>query len=495
MKKHHHIKHKGRIILAIIILISIIFFISFKLVKRFDMVNKQVYHNYSIDLSANIEHLNSTEDILTYISEWAERQGVPSQMDEYKNLIFQKPATNGKEALPPTIICVDIDYQTINNNLSDISTAQYIVAAANDKNLTGGPLTVIFLNNENDSKIGAENLDPKFIKPESNIFYLTSNDISYSSRSSFARSISQIEINNENNVENRNCDTMIKIKIDGINPSANIISKHKEPSVISQLQSILTRLRSKSTYFQIANISVDDNGNLNPCSLEFDLLINKYDLDSYTKWLDNKSNKFVKKYKKDYPDISYKYEVVSDINSLPNTVFNSENIKSLSNILYTIKNGDYSFNDNEENNTKNQDLHIYGKNNICGIETKDYSIKLNILTEAYDKTYLEQINTENSTAASIFNAKYTIEKDIPAFENKNELLIKMLAKAYTKVNLFTNRNATLPEKWDEEFTTCSYLLEKNDNLNIIHLSISRNDGLNITNVLLNYHKWPTGKWI
>ena len=214
MKKHHHIKHKGRIILAIIILISIIFFISFKLVKRFDMVNKQVYHNYSLDLSANIEHLNSTEDILTYISDWAERQGVPSQMDEYKNLIFQKPATNGKEALPPTIICVDIDYQTINNNLSDISTAQYIVAAANDKNLTGGPLTVIFLNNENDSKIGAENLDPKFIKPESNIFYLTSNDISYSSRSSFARSISQIEINNENNVENRNCDTMIKIKID-----------------------------------------------------------------------------------------------------------------------------------------------------------------------------------------------------------------------------------------------------------------------------------------
>lgn len=493
MHKKHHIKHKFRIIVSLIILIAVVTGVTFKLIKRFDMVNKQVYRKYEDDLVTNIRQFHSTEDILNYIKGWGYKQGLDSITDESNNVIFQRPATTGNENNKPTVVCVDVDYLTINKNTSDISTAQYIAAAQNDQNLKGGAITVIFLNDDKNLNQGAKNLDSGFIPEGSSVFYLSSNEDSYSSRSSFARSVSNIHINN--GVEGRTCDTMLKIKIDGINISSAGDAQDSEPPVVSQLQAILTRLRSKSTQFQISKIALSDNGNLKPTSLELELLINNYDLDSYEKWLDEKSNKFEKKYKKDSPNISYTYEVVSDPSSLPTGVYGSECIKSLSNILYTIKNGDYKLEDTKDSDLSNPNIKRYGKNIITNISANNSSIDLRIVTDACNEKYLNQILNENSTAAAIFNSSYQADELVPAFNNKDHSLNKMLAKAYTKVNLFTDRNITLLEEWDECFTTCSYLNLKNNKLNTIHISISEKNGPNISNVLLNYHNWPNGKWI
>lgn len=493
MHKKHHIKHKFTIITSLIILIAIITGVSFKLIKRFDMVNKQVYRKYEADLITHIEQFHSTDDILNYIKDWGYKQGLNSITDENNNVIFQRPATNGNEKNHPTVVCVDVDYLTINKNTYDISTAQYIAAAQNDQNLKGGAINVIFLNDDKNLNLGARNLNSKFIPEGSSVFYLSSYKDSYSSRSSFARSTSTIHINND--LEARNCDTMIKIKIDGIDISASGDAQDSQPPIISQLQTILTRLRSKSTQFQISRIALSDNGNLKPTSLELDLLINNYDLDSYKKWLDDKSGRFEKKYKKKHPNVSYKFEVITDQSALPNEVYSSESIKSLSNILYTIKNGDYKFDDEKESDLSNPNIKRFGKNIISNILVDNSSIDLKIVTDACNEDYLSQIENENSTAAAIFNSSYQPGEHIPAFNNKDQSLNKMLAKAYTKVNLFTDRNITLPEEWDESFTTCSYLNLKNNKLNTIHISISEEDGPNVSNVLLNYHNWPMGKWI
>lgn len=493
MHKKHHIKHKSRIIVSLIILITIVTGVSFKLIKRFDMVNKQVYRIYEDDLRTHIEQFHSTYDILNYIKDWGYKQGLISIMDDSNNIIFQRPATAGNEGNNPTVVCVDVDYLTIDKNISDISTALYIAAAQNDQKLKGGAITVIFLNDDKNLNIGARDLDPEYIPSGASVFYLSSNKDSYSSRSSFARSVSNIHIDND--FEERTCDTMLKIKIEGVNMSSSGDAQDSQPPVIQQLQSILTRLRTKSTQFEISDISLSDNGNLKPTSLELNLLINNYDLEAYKKWLDDKSNKFEKKYKKNNPNISYTYEVITEQGSLPTYVYGSECIKSLSNILYTIKNGDYKFEDEKDNDLGNKNIKRYGKNIITNISTGSDSIDLKIVTDAIDEAYVAQIQDENSTAAVIFNSTYTSDEVIPAFNNKDHSLNKMLAKAYTKVNLFTDRNITLPEEWDESFTTCSYLNLKNDKLNTLHISISENDGPNISNVLLNYHNWPEGKWI
>lgn len=492
--KKPHIKHKAKLVTLLIIIIIVASFISYKLVKRFDMVNRQVYNNYSRDLSANLTQFKSTDDVLKYIRDWGARQGITSTTDDNGNVIFTKPATAGMEGRATTIVCVDIDYPNMHKNLSDISAAQYIAAAQNDEILKGGPITVIFFNNNNDLNSGVKNISASYIPANSNIFYLSENLETYTSRSSFARAVSNINI--EASKEPRTCDTMLKIRIGGISTSSPIGDKQfSQPGIISQLQALLTKLRSKSTEFQISNISLSNNGNLEPTSMEVDLLINQYDLETYKKWIDEKSAKFIKNHKKTYKDLSYTVEVVSDADSLPDTAYNSDSIKSLSNLLYTIKNGYYKFNDDVKNNTDNKDLSSYGINSITQINAKESSIDLNIVTEAYNDEYLSQIIGENSTAASIFNANHNVESRVTEFSNKDDKLTKMLAKAYTKVNLLTNRDISISEQWDEQYTTCSYLKDKNRNLNIIHIAISRSEGMNITNVLLNYHRWPNGKWI
>lgn len=493
MHKKHHIKHKFTIITSLIILIVIVTAVTFKLIKRFDMVNKQVYSKYEEDFKTHINQFNSTYDILNYISDWGYKQGLNSVVDENNNVIFQRPSSAGHEKDSPTVVCVDIDYLTINNSISDISTAQYIAAAQNDRNLKGGAITVIFLNDDKNLNSGAESLNAYYIPSGSNVFYLSTNKDSYSSRSSFARSVSTIDIDNER--EERSCDTMLKIKIDGINSLPKGDGQDSVPSVVSQLQTILTKLRSKSTKFQVSRIVLSNNGNLKPTSLEMDLLINGYDVEEYKKWLDSRSEKFVKKNKKNNPDISYSYDVITDQSSLPTEVYSSDSIKSLSNILYTVKDGDYNVKDEKEISVENSNISRYGKKTITEINADDQSINIRIVTDAYNETYLAQIQSENSVAASIFNASFKVEKSINAFENGNASLNKMLAKAYRKVNLFTDRNITLSEEWDESFTTCSYLASKNTALNTIHISISEKDGSNIANVLLNCHNWPSGKWI
>lgn len=492
--KAPYIKHKARLIVSLIILIILASLISYKLVKRFDMVNRQVYNNYSRDLSANLTQFKSTEDVLNYIRDWGSRQGLTSTTDESGNVIFQKPATAGMENRATTVVCVDIDYLSMHSNLADISTAQYIAAAQNDENLKGGPLNVIFLNNDKDLNYGANNLSASYIPEGSNVFYLSDNLETYSSRTSFARAVSKINIKAA--TEPRTCDTMLKIKIGGIPTSASIGDNQiPQPDIVSQLQALLTKLRSKSTEFQIYNISLSNNGNLEPTGMEVDLLINQYDLETLKKWIEERSEKFIKNHKKIFKDVTYTVEVVNDPAALPTTVYNSDSIKSLSNILYTINNGYYKFNDEVKNNTANKNLSAYGINAITQINPHDSSIDINIVTDAYDDKFLSQIINENSTAASIFNATHEVESRIASFDNKSDKLTHMLAKAYTKVNLLTDRNIKISEEWDEQFTTCSYLNSKNSNLNIIHIAISRNEGVNIANVLLNYHRWPNGKWI
>lgn len=489
MSKHIHIKHRIRLTLSILLLVAVVAFIAYKMIKRYDMVNSSVFNNFEQELEVKSEQFKNNADFAAYINEWAGRQGLIAINDDFGNIIIQ---SSGTEKGSTNVVCVDYDCKTVKDRYSPIASAQYIAASQNLPEIKGGPINVIFLNDENGSNKGVKNISGDYIPPNSNVLYISSDEKSYSSNRSYSGAVSKIRIGTSK--VPRHCDTLIKVKIDGIDsttaPGDNDIH---QPNIINQLQMILTKLRSKPTDFQIANIKFADNGSLYTTSMQLDLLINRYDLEMYKEWFEKKAHNFEKTNRGHFPQASYKYNVLDNPSQLPQEAYDDESMKKLANILYTVRNGSYKFDDDQVETAKKLNIKDYGINIITHLYANDGEISSTIVTNAYNDRYLEQIINENKTAASFFGATDEVIERYPIFRNRSHKLNKMLAKAYTKVNLVTTRDVTIYEDHDEYFTPCSFIATKSPGLDVIHIAESPEEGINISNVILNYNKWPGNK--
>ncbi|MBR2673872.1 MAG: hypothetical protein IKE52_00200 [Mogibacterium sp.] len=450
---------------------------------RYKVLDSDAFSDFLSEASKAIEEGFESQDELSYfITNWADNKSLEYKVDKGGNIIFDSPAIERKKSVSPTVIVLGLNYKTISDKASLLASA--IMLASSD--LESGRKTIIFANNEDGSGKGYSALSKKYISDKAKVIYLDQGKESYLSNYSFAMSASEISM--PLSKEKASLDTAVKIHISGIrNAEISPENYSNQPNPILALSPLLTRLKSKSAEYRVADISVQSGGNMYPSTLDVCIMLNSYSLDSFTKYIDSQIKIWEKKYLKSNPDFVYSYEIIEADENLPAECYDADSGDLLTRLLYTVNSGVYKFSQSDPIPEDRKEGDIYGVNCITSLEEKGSAIKLRLLSQGYNNMFLERIIIDNQASAELLGCSFVKKESSDAFENNRESLYETLISTYYEVEGSSDAPG-LTSGFDSSFTPCSYLAEKNGKADILHLRISKKSASNITNTIMYYIK-------
>ena len=473
-------------ILVILIIISIAAGISVYRSRSTKLLDRDVYK----DFTAMIEDAAASEDggiadreaLTELIEDWADEHGLEYIRDYHGNIIFDKAADGRKKNVSPTLIAVSMNHLTAADNAQVLAAA----AAIASSEIESGRRAVIFFNDDRCLGEGYRGLNEKYITSKTKVIYLDKGDDSYISTGSFQQRWSEISIPADR--EENSCDTAVRISISGIKSGIIGPGISGRPDPVSALSSILTRLKSKSVVYGIAELSIGANGNMYPDSLDVTITLNSYNLNSFTSYLDKQIREWEKDYSDSYGDITYGYEVIEDEEAVPDTVFTRETADAITGVLYTVRSGPYMYSESDAIPEGREPGDVYGINCITDIYTGYGTIYVSMVTQGVNDLFTERICNDNKTAAELYSCSYKQTDNVEAFINTRDSLSRTFMSTYERVNKSGAADMPPQPVMDDCFTPCSYLTETNSKADIIHLSMKGSDAARMANTVLCYIK-------
>ena len=479
-------KYKS-IILFILIVIILAFAFSVYRARNTRLLDKDVYKELRASLEEKGEEGNqdfaSQEELADFIRSWADQSGVVYTEDKAGNIIFDKEAVKRKKKVSPTLVCVSMNYETASDNAYLLAAAASLASS----DIDSGRQTVVFVNDEQNLGNGYKKLSKDYFGNNTKVIYLDGGSKPYLSTSSFEKRFSTVYIpaKHEDNI----CDSAVKIKISGIKSGVVGPNIGKQPDPVSALSSLLTRLKSKSVTYRLADFELGSNGNMYPTSVEATIVLNSYAVSSFTGYIDKRSKAWNKAYDdEDGEDIEYTYEVVDDAYALPEKTYTEDTTDKLTDVLYTIKDGTYKYAESDVIPENREVDDVYGINCMTDLKEEDGYIKLRLLTEGYNKSYTDRIYFDNKAAAELYDCKFKENSRIEAFTNDKDSLSRNFVNTYDRVNESDAVDSTLEYDSDNYFTPCSYLSEKNSKADVVHVKMTKKTAAKTANTILCYIK-------
>lgn len=475
MKKLSKKKKITFILLTILIIISMAFgAYEHSKVKLFD---KSTYSDLYKNLEASADSFNKQSDLREYITSWADDCNLQYTVDDAQNIIFTQKAVKKKKDISPTVILVNYNYENVLDNKKILASAASIAYTKIHSSKT----TVIFVNNEKNDGESYYKLSRELFPKKAKVIYLDYGTHMYASNKSFASAVQTIAIPTEK--VDVKCDTAIKIKITGLKSDVVDTSINNRVNPISLFSTLLTRLKSKSTICQIADIKVHNKGNMYPDSLEAKILINSYSLESFTKYLDKRIEAFNKAC--DDETCKYTYKILKD-SKIPDLAYSKKTFNALTSLLFTINDGTIRFDEDSiiPDDYEEKDINTI----ICPTQLRfDYDqMYLDVYLQAVNSDYLNQALKENATAAKLSNCSVYSSYKESSFKNKHNKFIHQLQSAYFKVSLLYGTASFLNIDADTYFTPMTYLKEINPNMDIIHIKENSISASTFTNTIIYY---------
>ena len=281
-------------ILIIFLAICIAGGISIYKTRGTKLLNRELFS----DFSSSIEEVCEPEAggfadqraLMDFIEKWADDNSIEYIEDESGNIIFDKPAVGRKANVTPTLVAVSMNYETAGDNPRILASAAAVAAS----DVESGRRTVVFFNDEQGLAKGYKGLDKSYLSSKSKVIYLDKGSSNYISTGSFQQRYSEVDVPAER--EENPCDSAVKVRITGIKSGVIGTGINKQPDPISALSSLLTRLKSKSTECRLSEVSIGNNGDMYPVSLEATITLNSYNLASFTGYIDKRIKAWEKAY-------------------------------------------------------------------------------------------------------------------------------------------------------------------------------------------------------
>ncbi|NLY87404.1 MAG: hypothetical protein GX083_02500 [Clostridiales bacterium] len=475
-------RRKKIILITVMFLIFATLILAIYIKSSSRLLNKAEYKALykSIQETEDTGGFSNQKSLREFILNWADEKDLNYVVDEHNNIIFSLDAISRKKKVSPTILCVNYNYETAEENAKVLATAA--MTAATD--LNSGKRIVIFFENEKNEAKGYNGINPKYFTDKSKVIYLDYDKSSYISTNSYAQELSSIQIPAER--EDIKCDTAIRIKISGITPKAIDTNITKLPSPINAFQQILTKLKEKSTMCQIADFKIEDHGLMNPVALDATILVNSYSVDSLTKYIEKRIKAWTRSYSDENKDLAFTYEVIENVDSVANSAYTQETFDKLTSVLYTVDEGNYKFEEGDSLPPNKEVGDNYGINAMIGLREENDIIYLDLISQAYDLKHMEMITKDNIAASELFGCTYNSSKKTPPFINTNSSLNRTINMTYLKVNDTYGENIILASDTDDYFTPCAYLQEINNKMDIVHLKMNSSTAIVLSNTILGY---------
>jgi len=477
--------NKFRVILALLI-IAAVAGISFYRTSSTRLLDKQAYSEFRTALeeagAPDKGGFESQSDLSAFIKQWADDHSLEYTEDKYGNLIFDREAVSRKKNVTPTLVAVSMNYETAFDNSQVLASAASIALS----DIDSGRRTVVFFNDEQALARGYKGISKKLIGSKSKVIYLDKGASLYMSTGSFEQRISQISVPASR--EDNTFDTAVRISISGISSGMIGPAIGIQPDPISAMSTLLTRLKSKSVEYRLADVSTGSNGNMYPVSMEVTIVLNSYNLSSFTGYIDKRIKAWEKAYSDDFPDLVYTYEVIDEEDALPETVYSADTTDKLTGVLYTVKSGTYRYTKGDSIPEGKEEGDIYGINCLTALDAGKNDIKVSVITQGVDDSFTERIMNDNKAGSELYGCKLRETESVPAFVNDRNSLSRTFMKTYKKVNDDSSAESLLQTETDSFFTPCPYLAQKNSKADIIHIRTKGSKAAAIANTILCYMK-------
>ena len=479
--------NKFRILLTLFILVAfVVAGISIYRSRNSKLLDKEAYSEFKTAIEAVGESeeggFADRQALVDMIEQWADDHSLEYKEDKHGNIIFNKPASERKKNITPTLIAVSMNYETAVDNPQVLASAAAIALS----DVESGRRTVVFFNDEQGLAKGYKGISKKYISSKTKVIYLDKGSSSHISTASFQQRDSIVTIPAEH--EDNPCDSAVRVKISGIRSGVVGPGINKRPDPISALSSLLTRLKSKSVDCRLAEVSIGNNGNMYPVSLDVVIVLNSYNLSSFTSYIDKRIKAWDKAYSDTYENLIYEYEVIDVEESLPETVYTAETTDKLTGVLYTINSGSYKYSENDAIPEGKEAGDVYGFNCITGLYAGDEDIKLSVITQGINDQFTDRVFNDNKAAAELYECSCEQTGFIREFTNDKDSLARTFRSTFEKVNKNDSADVTLPYETDNYFTPCSYLAAKNEKADIIHIRMKGSHATKIANTILCYIK-------
>ena len=476
-----------RIMFAIVAFV-ILATVSYRIyeVRNTRLLDRDSFHEFENSMKAITEAeeggFKSQDELKSFIKEWADSKGLEYKEDKKGNIIFDRPAVKRKRKVTPTLVMISTNYETAANNVSLYAAAASIALS----DMESGRCTVVFADDSQGLGKGYKGLSKDYLTSKTKVIYMDYGSSSYLSTSSFEQIHSSISIpaaKSENS-----CDTAVKISISGLDSGVAGPGINKQPDPVSELSALLTRLKSRSNEYRVTDLSLGSNGDMYPISIEATIALNSYNLNAFTGYADKRIKSWEKSYGKDNENIAYSYEVIEDNDALPKECYDPQTCDRLTSRLYTLKTGNDKYSDEDKIPEGRESGDSFGLNLITGLKADDNSIKLYLLTQAYDDEFASRIVSDCQAVCELSGCKYKeISKD-EAFLNERDSLSHNFSKTYERVNPAASGSKALETDKDNYFTPCSYIAKRNSKSDIIHLRLNSGNAADVTNTVLCYIK-------
>ena len=404
---------------------------------------------YRTDLADSADTLNTKDAIKKYLCNWAEAKGIEFTVDDADNVIMEVDASENYKDAPPTVLLCAYDPNHFSDCIDPISVGLYL--AKNNENT--GKLNVIFTAENNHDFEGMIALDEKYFPDNANVFNLNGGSKNMWSTAT-AGSSSYTFSNHIERTEPKG-NKAYKISITGLPggvPNEKIASY---PNPIKELGDLLAYFKTNSVIFELSKITGGTSGNLYPKSASCTIVIDEDYVEKFEKRMTTAMENFNDKY--DSYGASYTYKEVK----VPKTVLSNEDMNKLISLLYTLVDGVYE---------RDEDDNILSITNIGAIICKGEACTIYASGNSLTDKGLNQLDLSYTTICGLSEINYnkTASQNTWSIHKPDENpFVQEVSAAFKEYS-----DGTMHYRDSIAVTNCSYVYEKNPNCNVMNITVN-----------------------
>jgi len=460
---------KNKKIIATVLIVVLLLLIGVLILVNTDRgpslqesVNQRV-SAYETDIKDSMESFKDKASVTKYLVNWAESKSIDVNTDYYGNVIYSIPATKKAADKNPIVIICGYDYKCMDSYINGIVTALSVSKTTAEHE----DLKIIFVSENEDDRKALKNLSAEYFTDETETFYLK--DMNKAQLSMVTGGYQQYSISKTYQQTLPQNSKAYTIKLKGLPAGSVNLSTVEGPNPIEQLGKLLAKFKSNYINFELASFTGGTASNITPSSASMTIIVDDDATAKLEKVLNSDIEKFTEKYSEKYPDAQYSYKVVKT----PERVVDKDISEQLVSFMYTLLNGIYSTEDDQ----------VTSLVNVGQISIKDGQISLNVLASSFDKDTLSEIKSAYQTISVLAGMDFSVSDKGAIFKSndKSSAVCEKLQESYNSFQKNEVKVRNMPE-----YTPCSILSEKNKNMSIVVLGISKKTKDDFTGALINH---------
>ena len=326
----------------------------------------KAFYDEFLKLAAIPRPSHHEEKISQFLYDWAVDKGYEAHKDDAMNVIFDVPATSGKEDMPLVALQAHMDmvaavadgveFDPLNDSIKPIRddkagivTADGTTLGADDGAGLGtimaflesddehGPLRIIITTNEEDGMTGTFNLDPKWVQEPKCLINLDAVDSSSAIVSTASGTL--VKGSKKVKTDEPKGDTALEVTISGLKGghSGVDIDKNRCNAIIA-LGAYLQALYDQDVSCEVVSFEGGSAPNAIPDKASFVIVVDSGSKDAVTK----AAEEYLGKLQDDYKGIEDGIELSVEDTTMPDSVISSEDANAALELINNIINGVYT---------------------------------------------------------------------------------------------------------------------------------------------------------